>query len=48
MAFDGVKNNIKKPVRGSWQVDAEQEEPHWGESDLMAFIPAALRLGLEF
>ena len=29
MAFDGVK--IKKPVRGSWQVDAEQEGPQWGK-----------------
>ena len=28
MAFDGVK--IKQPVRGSCQVDAEQE-PQWGK-----------------
>ena len=48
MAFEGVKNKIKKLVRGSWQVDAEQEEPPWGESDVTDFIPAALRLGLEF
>ena len=31
MAFDGVTNKIKKPGRGSRQVDAEQEEPHWGK-----------------